>query len=178
MAPISTSNPSNLDRLIYEKTSPYAVAPERASDDSAGYILCSAEDAIKIVKPNERVAITTGLSFMFPPGCYGRICGRFATELYRRFSVLSTVIDPQPQGSEAQVLIHNSSDSPVEIHPGDRICLLILERYYIAELEEYVPVKSSEPEGYTPVKIIDPPPLCSENLMASEDDGGQGVEDE
>ena len=157
MAPQPTIQASNLDRLIYEKTSPYAVAPERACDHSVGYVLCSSEEHIKIIKPNERVAISTGLSFVFPPGTYGRICGRFSAELHRRFSVLSTCIDPHPLGGPpVHVLIHNSSDSPIEIHPGDRICLMVLERFFIAEVEEY-----------DPLKVVEPPLLCSENLLMS-----------
>ena len=169
MAPQSTQQPSNFDRLIYEKTSQYAIAPERVSDHSVGYVLCSAEDGIKVISPNERVAISTGLSFIFPPGCYGRLCGRFSTELYRRFSVLSTCIGPQPRGPPVHVLIHNTSNSPVEIHTGDRICLLILERYYIAEVEEY-----------DPAKIVEPPRLCGEELaMNPEAEGGEeGINDE
>ena len=154
MSPQSTIQPSNLDRLIYQKTSPYAVAPERVSDYSAGYTLCSAEDGIKVISPNQRAAISTGLSLLFPPGCYGRLCGRFSTELHRRFSILSTCVDPQPLGPPVYVLVHNTSSNPIEIHPGDRICLLVLERYYIAEVEEYDPTK----------KVEEPPPLCSESL--------------
>ena len=132
-----SSRPSRLDKLIYRRLNALAVAPARSTNDSAGYVLCSAEQDKTVLKPSERAAISTGLKLEFPPGSYGRICGRFSNELYRRFSVLPGCVDPNHPGP-VQVILLNNSNSPVEIHPGDKIALLVLERHYIVEVEEDV----------------------------------------
>jgi dUTP pyrophosphatase len=57
--------------MYFCKLSPSALEPKRATEGSIGYDLSS--DEVRVVMPNSRALISTGISVALPEGCYGRI---------------------------------------------------------------------------------------------------------
>jgi dUTP pyrophosphatase len=66
---METTNP-----IYFKKLSDRASSPIRATQNAAGFDLTSSKPCI--VYPNEIKSIPTDLSFLFPPGSYGRIATR------------------------------------------------------------------------------------------------------
>lgn len=113
-------------RLFYKRERKTARAPVRATNDSCGYDLCSCEDAI--VPPRSGAVISTGLSFAFPSGYYGRVAPRSGLAAKFLIDVGAGVVDPGYRG-EVKVVLFNLSDHNFNVREGDRIAQLILESY-------------------------------------------------
>ena len=102
-----------------------AVAPRRATRGAVGYDLCAAHDAA--VEARQSAVVSTGESFVLPPGCYGRVASRSGIAAQHGVEVGAGVIDPDYDG-EVRVLLRNHSDRAFTVRTGDRIAQLILER--------------------------------------------------
>ena len=110
--------------LLVKKLVAHAIAPMRATSDSAGYDLTSAVDAI--IPPNGRLAVATGIAIGLPEGTYGRIAPRSGLAFKHGIDVLAGVIDRDYRG-QVLAILYNSGDQPFVIKTGDRIAQLILE---------------------------------------------------
>jgi dUTP pyrophosphatase len=110
--------------LLIKKLVAHAVAPMRATSDSAGYDLTSAVDAI--IPPNDRLAVATGIAIGLPEGTYGRIAPRSGLAFKHGIDVFAGVIDRDYRG-QVLAILYNSGDQPFVIKTGDRIAQLILE---------------------------------------------------
>ena len=60
--------------LLFKKLSPYARAPQKGSEGSAGFDLFSSESVTLAAMAN--CSVKTDISFQIPLGTYGRIAGR------------------------------------------------------------------------------------------------------
>jgi dUTP pyrophosphatase len=110
--------------LLIKKLVAHAVAPMRATSDSAGYDLTSAVDAT--IPPNRRLAVSTGIAIGLPEGTYGRIAPRSGLAFKHGVDVFAGVIDRDYRG-QVLAILYNSGDQPFVIKTGDRIAQLILE---------------------------------------------------
>ena len=110
--------------LLIKKLVAHAVAPMRATSDSAGYDLTSAIDAV--IPPNGRLAVSTGIAIGLPEGTYGRIAPRRGLAFKYGIDVFAGVIDADYRG-EVKAILYNSGDQPFVIKTGDRIAQLVLE---------------------------------------------------
>ncbi|CAG8583567.1 7026_t:CDS:2 [Diversispora eburnea] len=99
-----------------------AKLPIRCSDLAAGYDLYSAANII--VPTKGRAVIPTDLSIGIPSGTYGRVAPR---------SGLAGVVDADFRGG-LTVLLFNFGDKDYQVHEGDRIAQLILERICTPEV--------------------------------------------
>ena len=119
--------------LKFKKLSSKASAPTRGSKEAVGYDLCSAEDLT--IKAMGKALISTDLSFSIPIGHYGRIAPRSGMSWKKHTDIGAGVIDPDYRGN-VKVVLFNHSEKPIEVHSGDRIAQLILEKVSVLPLEE------------------------------------------
>ena len=120
-------------QLRVKRHKPEATLPQRATEGSAGYDLCSAVDTV--VAPGGREMVATELSIQVPLAHYGRIAPRSGLAMKRGINVGAGVIDSDYRG-KVGVVLFNHSDVPFEIKTGDRIAQLILERISTFPVEE------------------------------------------
>jgi dUTP pyrophosphatase len=106
---------------------PHAIIPCRSTPQSAGFDLFSAESYI--VRPGERVVVSTGIQIGLPPGTYGRVAPRSGHAIKNGLGVGAGVVDPDYQGEVKVVLFNHDLKDPFVIKPGYRIAQLILEKY-------------------------------------------------
>ena len=108
----------------------YAKLPTRGSAAAAGYDLYAAIPEGIIIPPHSTEKVGTGLSIKLPLGTFGAIFARsgLATKKGLRPANCVGVCDSDYRG-EYIVAIHNDSDSPYSIEPGERIAQLILMPY-------------------------------------------------
>lgn len=112
--------------------------PTRGSEFSAGYDLYAAIDEPVTIQPHETEKIGTGLSFELPPGTFAAIYARsgIATKQGLRPANCTGVCDSDYRG-EYIVALHNDSNEPRTINPGDRIAQVILSPYYEMKFTEF-----------------------------------------
>ena len=115
-----------------------AVAPQRGSDQAAGYDLfaCFGHPLYRgglETPPMERAIIPTGIKIAVPLGTYGRIAPRSELALKHGIDVIACVVDPDYRG-EIEVMLFNSGDESYTVENGDRIAQLILERCLSTEV--------------------------------------------
>jgi len=126
-----------MERIRFKRLNDLATVPTRGSEKAAGYDLWSAIDGDVIIEPHETVKIGTGLSFELPDNTFGAIFARsgLATKKGLRPANCVGVCDSDYRG-EYIVPLHNDSDEPWTILPGERIAQLILMPYIPMEFEE------------------------------------------
>jgi len=108
-----------------------AILPTRATSGSAGYDLSAIRD--DVIEPGCRKLLPIGIAIKLPEGVYGRIAPRSGLAVKKGIQVGAGVIDPDYTG-EIHVLLFNHGTEPFEIHSGDRIAQLILERFEFHEV--------------------------------------------
>ena len=119
--------------LKVKKLSPTAKLPFKKHKTDAGYDL-SADESV-LIEPNGWKLIRTGLSFTVPEGTYGRIAPRSGFSYKLGTMIGAGVIDRDYSG-EVKVLVFNVSDKYIEVHRGQRIAQLILEKIAYVDVEE------------------------------------------
>lgn len=114
-----------------------AVLPRRASAHAAGYDLYSCLDGEVTIEPGETAKIGTGLAFALPEGTFGAVFARsgLAAKEGLRPANCVGVCDSDYRG-EYIVALHNDSDRPRTVRPGERIAQLVLLPFLPMELEE------------------------------------------
>ena len=108
-----------------------AILPTRATSGSAGYDLTAIRD--DVIEPGCRKLLPIGIAIKLPEGVYGRIAPRSGLAVKKGIQVGAGVIDPDYTG-EIHVLLFNHGTEPFEVHNGDRIAQLILERFEFREV--------------------------------------------
>lgn len=101
--------------------------PSKKSSDDAGYDLRAAEDYT--LNPNEIHIIKTDIGIALPIGTYGAVVSR--SGLASKGIVVNNapgIIDRNYRGNIG-VILRNQTDSPFQIHAGDRIAQLIVCPY-------------------------------------------------
>lgn len=126
-----------------------ATIPTRAHNTDAGLDLYSLDN--HFLEYGERRLIKTGIAMRLPQGCYGRIAGRSGNALNKGLDVLAGVIDEGYTG-EISAMIINLKQEPfvsfkkqaviketrcdiVFIKKGEKIAQLIIEKYYVPEIQ-------------------------------------------
>ena len=107
-----------------QKLRPGAVTPRRGSADAAGYDLyaCPADGQSVTIAPHATAMIGTGLALAIPAGYFGGVFARsgLASRQGLRPANCVGVIDADYRG-ECTVALHNDTDAPRTVAPGDRI---------------------------------------------------------
>ena len=116
-----------------------AQLPHRGSAFAAGYDLYAAPadgEAVTIA-PHTTAMIGTGLAVAIPAGWFGGVFARsgLASKQGLRPANCVGVIDADYRG-ECTVALHNDTDLPRTIEPGERIAQLVILPFLEAEFEE------------------------------------------
>lgn len=119
--------------LKWKKFHPLAKEPKFMSCEAAGMDLQSVEEIV--VPAHGKALVSTGIGFVFPEGCYGRIAPRSGISLNHFIDVGAGVLDRDFCG-EVKVLLYNFSDQDFAVEIGDRIAQMICERIWRPEIHE------------------------------------------
>lgn len=120
-----------------KKLDPRAVLPSRGSPFSAGADLRACMDAPVTVAPGQTVFIHTGLTAEIPEGYAGFVFARSGLASKQGLAPANKVgvVDSDYRG-EYMVALHNHSDSPVTVAPGDRVAQLVILPVMLADFVE------------------------------------------
>ena len=123
-------------KIRVKKLRPDAVLPAAGSRYAAGYDLCACLDAPVEIPPHATAKIGTGLSVAVPEGWFGAIFARsgLATKQGLRPANCVGVCDSDYRG-EYIIALHNDSDTPQTVAPGERIAQLVILPCMAAEFE-------------------------------------------
>ena len=116
-----------------------AVTPRRGSADAAGYDLyaCPVDGQSVTIAPHATAMIGTGLALAIPAGYFGGVFARsgLASKQGLRPANCVGVIDADYRG-ECTVALHNDTDAPRTVAPGDRIAQLVILPFLAAEFSD------------------------------------------
>lgn len=109
--------------------------PRRVHPDDAGADLCSAEDLT--LAPGERALVRTGIAIALPPGTVGLVHPRSGRATRDGLSIVNTpgTIDAGYRGELKVTLINLDPRHPVEVHRGERIAQLLVQRVDLVDFE-------------------------------------------
>ena len=128
---------SNIYNIPVKVLNENAHLPTRGSEYAAGYDLYAATDKEIRIPPHSTNKIGTGLSFELPKGTFAAIFARsgIATKRSLRPANCVGVCDSDYRG-EYIVALHNDSEVPQIIEPGERIAQMILLPYIEMKFNE------------------------------------------
>lgn len=111
-----------------------AILPTYGTEFSAGADLYACLEAPVVIEPGKTYLVPTGLSLAIPEGFAGLIYARSGLATKRGLAPANKVgvIDSDYRG-ELFVSLHNHSDIPQEIAPGERIAQMIITPYVAAD---------------------------------------------
>ena len=125
--------PQGTELLKWAKLSEAGRAPERKSDESAGYDLRSAHRAA--VPAHGKVVVKTDIQILVPEGTYARIAPRSSLAAQEHIDVGAGVVDRDYRGN-VQVVLFNHGSAEFVVEKGDRIAQLICERIAYPEVQQ------------------------------------------
>jgi dUTP pyrophosphatase len=111
--------------------------PSYSTEFSAGMDIRANIDNVVALLPGERILIPTGLFVSLPKGFEAQMRPRSGLALKSGITLVNTpgTIDADYRG-EIGVILINLSKEMFEIHDGDRICQMVINRHEIVEWEE------------------------------------------
>lgn len=120
-----------------KKLDPRAKLPTYGSEYAAGADLCALLDAPVEIAPHATVLIHTGLAAEIPEGYAGLIYARSGLATKRGIAPANKVgvVDADYRG-EIMVSLHNHSDIPQTIEPGERVAQLVITPFLTADFRE------------------------------------------
>ena len=123
-----------LVKIINKSNNPL---PKYSTEFSAGMDICANLSDDLIIKPLQRVLVSTGLFIELPVGYEAQIRPRSGLAIKSGITVLNTpgTIDCDYRG-EVKVILINLSDQDFAVHNGDRICQMVIAKYEQAELQQ------------------------------------------
>lgn len=118
-----------------------AKIPKYALPGDAGMDLFAIED--KTVKPNEIIAVKTGISIELPNNYVGLIWDKSGLALKSGIKTMGGVIDSGYRG-EIAVILTNLSKDAYEIKRGEKIAQLLIQKIESAEILEVNELNNTE----------------------------------
>ena len=123
-------------RLAVVRLDPDLPLPSRAHAGDAGVDLFSAVDVE--LGPGERALVATGIAVAIPLGMVGLVHPRSGLAARVGLSIVNSpgTIDAGYRGEVKISLINLDPAAPIQIHRGDRIAQLLVQRVELPELVE------------------------------------------
>lgn len=127
-----------------KRLSPLAKLPTYGSEDAAGADLYACLERPVTVAPGASQWIPTGIALEVPRGCAGLIYARSGLACKKGLAPANKVgvIDSDYRG-EVVVVLHNHSDQPRTVEPGERIAQLVITPVLTPAYEEVKELSSS-----------------------------------
>lgn len=119
--------------------------PEYATPQSAGMDLRANIEEPIILKPMQRILVSTGLFMALPAGYEAQVRPRSGLALKHGITVLNTpgTIDADYRG-EVKVLLVNFSDTDFVINDGERIAQMVIAKHETADFIEVEELDETE----------------------------------
>lgn len=119
-----------------KKLNDKAVIPTYGSEYAAGADLYACMDEAVTIAPHTTVMLHTGLAMEIPAGYAGLIYPRSGMASKRHLAPANKVgvVDPDYRG-EFMIAMHNHSEEPQTVEPGERIAQLVITPFITAEFE-------------------------------------------
>ena len=123
-------------KVKIKKINENAIIPTYGTEFSAGADLYNLPESVEIA-PHATVLIHTGIAAEIPEGYCGLIFARSGLATKRGLAPANKVgvIDADYRG-EIMVALHNHTDIPAEVAPGERVAQLAIVPFLKAEFEE------------------------------------------
>ncbi len=123
-----------MERVNFMKLNEKAIVPSYGSTSAAGADLYVCANAPITIEAGKTVLIHTGIALQIPDGLVGLIYARSGIATKRGLAPANKVgvIDSDYRG-EIMVPLHNHSDRPQQIDPGERVAQLVLTPYITAD---------------------------------------------
>lgn len=141
---IEKTTSRNMAELGIVRLSKNATLPIKATKDSIGYDLFSAESVV--IEKQDKALIATDIRIVLPKGCYGRIAARSGMSFYKHCLVGAGVIDRDFTG-QLKVLLFNLGQKEIYVHLGDRIAQLICEQALSPPIKELDDAPQEDDDG-------------------------------
>ena len=128
-----------MDRQVvrFKKLDPRAVMPTYGSEWAAGADLYAVLDEPLVIRPQQTRFVPIGIAVEIPCGLVGLVYARSGLACKRGLAPANKVgvIDADYRG-ECTVALHNDTDTPRTVAPGDRIAQLVILPFLAAEFSE------------------------------------------
>ena len=123
-------------KIKVKKLNEKAILPTYGSEYAAGADLYACRDEAVTIAPGETVMIHTGLAMEIPEYFAGLIYPRSGMASKRGLAPANKVgvVDPDYRG-EFMVALHNHSNEPQTVEPGERIAQLVITPFITAEFD-------------------------------------------
>lgn len=123
--------------------------PTQQHDDDAGYDLCAREGAA-LAPGGGRALVPTGVAVAIPPGYAGLVLPRSGLALKHGLSLLNSpgLIDPQYRGELKVLLVNTDPAAPYDVHRGDRIAQLVIQKVEYVEWVEVDALEETERDTF------------------------------
>ena len=123
-------------KIKIKKLTDRAKVPISGSACAAGYDLCADLEEPVQIAPHTTEKISTGLAFEIPEGYFGAVFARSGLSVKEGLRPANCVgvIDADYRGP-VTVALHNDSDLPRTVEPGERIAQMVILPFLTAEFE-------------------------------------------
>ncbi|MEK6902294.1 MAG: dUTP diphosphatase [archaeon] len=116
-----------------KKLHPDAILPKYALPGDAAMDLYSNEH--RVVQPDERVAISTGIAFALPKDHVGLVWDKSGPPLKTGMHTLAGVVDETYRG-ELKIVVINHGKEPVIIEKGQKVAQFLIQPIVHPEIKE------------------------------------------
>jgi dUTP pyrophosphatase len=116
-------------KIQYQKLHPDALPPQRMSEGAAGYDLFARLEEKILLKPGQRIAVSTGIALCIPAGYEAQIRPRSGLALKLGLGILNApgTIDSDYRG-EIKVILINLGREQLTLSPQMRIAQIIFSK--------------------------------------------------
>lgn len=123
-----------MPKVNIKKLNEKAIIPTYGSEFSAGADLYACLNETVEISPHETKLIKTGLSFEIPEGYAGLIYARSGLASKKGLAPANKVgvVDADYRG-EVMVALHNHSEVPALVEPGERVAQLVIAPFLKAD---------------------------------------------
>lgn len=118
-----------------------AIIPVHLLHGDAGLDLCSVENVT--IRPSQRYAVATGLSFELPEGYVALIWDKSGLALKKGIKTMGGVIEYTYRG-EYKIIVLNTSKEDFIVKKGDKIAQMLVQPVMSVEVEEVDELSETE----------------------------------
>ena len=137
-------------RIKIKKLDSDVPLPQYHTSESAGFDLAASKDCI--IQPGQVAKVPTGLIIEAPKGHFLLIAARSSLPLKKGLMMANGigVVDPDYAGpnDEISIIVHNFTNSPVEVKKGERLAQGIFIKSDRIEWEEVAEIRKEDRGGY------------------------------
>lgn len=122
-------------RVLFQKITPNAIIPKKATEGSNGYDVYS--DTETVIAPGDRALISTGIALAVPESLHVDIRPRSGLAIKNGVTVLNTpgLLDSDYRGEMCVILV-NLGKEPFKVEKKMRVAQMVLMSSFPIEFEE------------------------------------------